>query len=202
MLLFDEIKADYRRHGSSASNPAFWALATYRFGRWAAELPRPARAVGGKLYGAMALAVELTSGITLHREVEIGAAFHLVHSGNIKIHPATRIGDRVGIMHDVTLGSAMDRPGAPTLGDDVFVGAGAKVLGCVTIGNRARIAANSLVVTDVPADATAIGVPAKILRYTGRPQPIVAPRDGEVAEPPPSSPPAAGPTRPQLVSRH
>jgi serine O-acetyltransferase len=167
MTLLRELKADYARHGSSLRNMAFWAMATYRFGRWANEQPAPVRTAGGRMYGAMSLFVEATSGILLNREAVVGEGFHLVHAGNIKIHPKCVIGRRVGIMQDVTLGEG-ERPGAPVIGDDVFIGAGAKVLGPVHIGDRARIAANSLVITDVPADSTAIGVPAKILRYNGR----------------------------------
>ena len=148
---------------------AFWAIANYRFGRWANELPPGLREIGGKAYAAMSLFIEVTSGIILPREAQVGKDFHLVHSGNTKIHPQTVIGDRVGIMHDVTLGMTPDGCGVPTIGDDVFIGAGAKILGAVKIGARSRIAANSLVISDVPPDTTAIGVPARILRYTGRP---------------------------------
>jgi serine O-acetyltransferase len=169
--LVETLVSDYRRHHSSLRNPALWAIATYRFGRWADKLPPGLRMVGGKLYGAMSLLVEVTSGIVINRETEIGKDFHLVHAGNIKIHPRAVIGDRVGIMHDVTLGTTPERSGAPTIGDDVFIGAGARILGAIKIGDRARIAANSLVISDVPPDTTAIGVPAKILRYTGRPAP-------------------------------
>lgn len=174
MRLLDELRADYERHGSSLRNMAFWAIATYRFGRWADGQPKLVRRAGGKLYGALSLFVEATSGILLNREANIGDDFHLVHSGNIKIHPQCVIGRRVGIMQDVTLGESVERPGAPIIGDDVFIGAGAKVLGPVRIGDRARIAANSLVVTDVPPDTTAIGVPARIMRYTGRAAPLNA----------------------------
>jgi serine O-acetyltransferase len=167
MTLVRDLRADYERHGSSLRNMGFWAVATYRLGRWANEQPPSVRRVGGSVYGALALFVEVASGIVLNREATIGEDFHLVHSGNIKIHPACIIGKRVGIMHDVTLGEG-ERAGAPVIGDDVFIGAGAKVLGPVHIGDRARIAANSLVINDVPADCTAIGVPAKILHYTGR----------------------------------
>lgn len=149
-------------------------MAVYRYGRWARDLPAPLAAAGGRIYGALALAVELTSGITLHREVDIGEDFRLVHSGNIKIHPQCKIGNRVTIMHDVTLGTAAERDAAPIVGDDVFIGAGAKILGGVRIGDRARVAANSLVVTDVPPDTTAIGVPARIMAYTGRPRGVEA----------------------------
>lgn len=166
--LLKTLMSDYHRHQCSLLNMAFWGIATYRFGRWAKQLPPGLRFLGGKVYGAMALFVEATSGIQISRDVQIGEDFHLVHSGNIKIHPFSVIGNRVGIMQDVTLGTTPDEEGCPTLGDDVFVGAGAKILGAVKIGDRARIAANSLVICDVPADATAVGVPARIIRYTGR----------------------------------
>jgi len=114
-----------------------------------------------------------------------------VHGWNIKIHPESVIGARVGIMHDVTLGTNMERPGAPVIGDDVFIGAGARIIGGVHIGNGARIAANSLVIGDVPAGATAIGVPARVMQYTGRPPPSSSPPSS-----PPSSPSSPPPPEP------
>ena len=101
--------------------------------------------------------------------MQVGKNSQLVHAGKTKSHPQTVIRDRVGVMHSVTLGATPDGRGVPTIGNDVFIGAGARILGPVKIGDRARIAANSLVISDVPPDTTAIGVPAKILRYTGRP---------------------------------
>lgn len=167
--MFDQVRADYRRHGSSLLNPTFWAIAVYRFGRWSlARRTRAARWITSKIYGLLFLGVELATGIKLNREAIVGEEFHLVHCGNIKVHPGVVIGNRVGLMHDVTLGTNMGRDGAPRLGDDVFIGAGAKVLGAVTIGDGARVAANSLVLSDVPPGATAIGVPARVMRYTGR----------------------------------
>jgi serine O-acetyltransferase len=178
MRQIEALRSDYQRHGSSLKSIPFWAMLTYRFGRWANAQPRPVRNLGGKIYGALFFAIQIASGIELNREATIGEALHLIHAGNIKIHPACVIGNRVGIMHDVTLGEG-ERPGAPTIGDDVFIGAGAKVLGPIKIGNRVRIAANSLVISDVPDDCTAVGVPARIMRYTGR---VTAP------EPPPETP--------------
>lgn len=169
MGLLKEVMSDYRRSSGSLRSAAFWALANYRFGRWAGQLPLGFRSVGGKIYGAMSFALDMTYGISLFRETTIGDGLHLVHGWNIKIHPKAVIGDRVGIMHDVTVGTTPDDGGVPVIGNDVFIGCGARILGSVTIGDRARIAANSLVITDVPPDTTAIGVPAKIVRYTGRP---------------------------------
>jgi serine O-acetyltransferase len=165
--LIEQLKRDYVLHGSTWRNMGYWAIATYRVGRWIGEQPIPLRWIGGKFYGAVFLFVEAATGITLHREAKIGRDCHLVHAGNIKVHPRCVIGERVGIMHDVTIGES-DRRGVPVIGDDVFIGAGAKVLGPIRIGHGARVAANSLVIADVPDGATAIGVPARILSYSGR----------------------------------
>jgi serine O-acetyltransferase len=171
--MWKQLKADYERHGSSLRSPGFWLIAAYRFGRWADGLPGPARKLASAAYGAMLTSSEFVLGSTLHRETEIGEGFHIVHADGIRIDPEAVVGRRVGIMQGVTIGQTVDRPGAPVIGDDVFIGAGARILGPVKVGDRARIAANSLVVNDVPADSTAIGVPAKILRYTGRTVPPV-----------------------------
>jgi serine O-acetyltransferase len=168
-------RADIEKHGG-ARNLALWALAVYRFGRWSLEVGARARAAGGsrrgapaiawvtsKAYGAGALAVEIATGIAIHREARIGPDLFLPHAGNIMVHPEAVIGARVTIFHDVTIGTNAGREGAPTIADDVTIGPGARVLGPVTIGARATIAPNSLVVTDVPAGATVIGVPARVM---------------------------------------
>jgi len=144
-------------------------MATYRFGRWSlARKTWIGRKITSGIYTFLALFVEMTTGNTIDRTLVLGTGFHLIHSGNVRIHPGCVIGDRCGIMHDVTLGMNMDGDGPPALGNDVFIGAGAKVLGGLHVGDGARVAANSLVLADVPPGATAIGVPARNLRYTGR----------------------------------
>jgi serine O-acetyltransferase len=166
--MWNDLKSDFQRHGSTLRSPSFWLLAAYRFGRWAQELPGPARKLGSAAYAMMLTSSEFVLGSTLHRETQIGDGFHIVHADGIRIDPKAIIGQRVGIMQGVTIGTTVDRPGAPVIGDDVFIGAGARILGPVKVGDRARIAANSLVINDVPPDSTAVGVPAKVLRYTGR----------------------------------
>jgi serine O-acetyltransferase len=163
------LKKTYERHGRKLRHPGFWLVGSYHFGRWAWTLPWPATRMASFAYGIMLTTSEFVLGSTLHRETEIGADLHVMHADGVRIDPAAVLGDRVGIMQSVTIGTNPDRPGAPVIGNDVFIGAGAKILGPVTIGDRARIAANSLVVSDVPPDSTAIGVPAKVMRYTGRP---------------------------------
>lgn len=170
--MFNQIRSDFKRHGSSILNPALWAVLNYRLGVWSSnhKFP-PIRWLSSKIYGLNMFFILITSGIRLNREAKIGNDFHLIHSGNTSIHPLSVIGDRCGIQQDVTIGTNMERDGAPVIGDDVYIGAGAKILGPVTIGDGARVSANSLVITDVPPGATAIGVPARMMKYTGRPTP-------------------------------
>lgn len=158
---------DFVRHQSSVRELQFLAMANYRFGQWVWTLPKPLETVGSKFYGAGMLGIELLTGIVIHRETQIGENLHLVHSGNIKIHPHAVIGKNVGIMHDVTIGQCstkLQSKYVPVIGDNVFIGAGAKILGRVKIGDGAVIAANSLVITDVPPGETVMGVPAVPLR--------------------------------------
>ncbi|MCB9621141.1 MAG: serine acetyltransferase [Sandaracinus sp.] len=164
--LWSRLRDDVRRH-EGWSDPAVWPLLVHRLGRAACELPGPLRGVGSKLYGVTALAVQMATGSHLHRETALGAELRLVHGRNVLVHPAAVIGDRVTLMHDVTLGTGAADEGAPVLEDDVFVGAGAKILGPVRVGRGAHIAANSLVVTDIPAEAHVMGVPARPLPKRG-----------------------------------
>lgn len=159
--MFEQIARDYRVHGHSLRNGGFWALVVYRFGRWSLSREHPAwRRLCSMAYGQAKPVVTFFTGVDLERTTEIGKDFHIVHAGGISIHPDAVFGDRVGVMHGVTIGCNMG-PEAPVIGDDVFIGCNASVLGGITIGNGARIAANSLVISDVPPGAIAIGVPAR-----------------------------------------
>ena len=92
-----------------------------------------------------------------------GPGIRMPHGGRgVVLHPTVRMGSGVTMYHQVTLGVRDDRP-APALGDDVYVGAGAKLIGPLTIGDGSRIGANAVVLVDVPAGATAVGVPARIV---------------------------------------
>lgn len=145
-------------------NRAVWALTVYYFGVWSSQRrSRPGRWLTSKIYGVLSIISEIVTGVTMDRSVALpGKGLHFIHSTSIYIHPRARIGARVGIMHNVTLGTNMRGAGdAPEIGDDVFIGTGASILGKVKVGNGARVAANSLVIEDVPAGAFAIGVPAK-----------------------------------------
>jgi serine O-acetyltransferase len=173
-----EIYGDYQTHGRSLLNTAFWALVVYRYGSWAQDRPEPFRSLASKVYGVLRVGIEVTTGILIEPKCRVGEGFHIIHSGNIKIHPGAVIGKRCGVMPDVTLGETFGREGAPIVGDDVYIGPGAKILGPVKIGDGALIAANSLVLTDVPPGATAMGVPARVMPH-GRGVPTRDPVNGQ-----------------------
>ncbi len=96
------------------------------------------------------------------RGAEFGAGFVLIHSQGVVINGQVRGGERIFIEHQVTIGA--ERRCAPRLGNDIFIGAGAKIVGAVTIGDGARIGANAVVVHDVPAHSTVVGIPARVVR--------------------------------------
>ncbi len=105
------------------------------------------------------------TGIEIHPGATIGRRFFIDHGMGVVIGETAEIGDDVTLYHGVTLGGTSWRHGKrhPTLGDGVVVGAGAKILGPIVIGAGAKIGSNAVVVKDVPAGATAAGIPARIL---------------------------------------
>jgi serine O-acetyltransferase len=104
-------------------------------------------------------------GCVIGRGAEFGPGFVLVHSNGTVINGAVQGGRGVILEHQVTIGA--EKRSFPTLGDDVFVGAGAKILGGIKIGSDVRIGANAVVLADVPAGATAVGIPARVVRQRG-----------------------------------
>jgi serine O-acetyltransferase len=101
------------------------------------------------------------TGADIPLNCKLGGGLLLPHPNGIVIHPAVEVGPNCLLFQQVTLG-ATDR-GVPKIGGHVDIGAGAKVLGPVTVGHHARIGANSVVIRDVPDGATAVGVPAQLL---------------------------------------
>jgi serine O-acetyltransferase len=106
------------------------------------------------------LSVITASDISLH--ATLGERLKLPHPNGIVVHDNAIIGDDCMIMQQVTIGQLAEEF-APVIGRQVYIGAGAKVLGKVLVGDRARIGANAVVLADVPADHTAVGIPARII---------------------------------------
>jgi serine O-acetyltransferase len=101
------------------------------------------------------------------RGAQFGPEFVLIHSTGVVINGNVRGGRGVHIEHQVTIGA--ERLQTPIIGNNVFIGAGAKIIGNVNVGDGARIGANAVVITDVPANATAVGVPARIIESSAQP---------------------------------
>ncbi len=109
------------------------------------------------------------TGIEIHPGATIGSGLFIDHGLGVVIGETAEIGNNCTIYHQVTLGGTGKDHGKrhPTLGDNVLVGAGAKVLGPVTIGNNTRIAAGSVVLQSLPCNCTAAGIPACVVRRDG-----------------------------------
>ncbi len=170
-----EFRLDIRRYASPWHRlwltPAIWAIAWYRFGHWLYKEPHL------KVFNILKLPyrlgyvfMEAFMQMALDPSAEIGAGLYLGHSGGIHIHPEVVIGEDCDIAHHVTIGaSAGGRNGVPTIGNGAYIGTGATVVGRINIGDGAKIAANTLVMISVPAGATVIGVPGRVVM--GCPQP-------------------------------
>ena len=162
--VFANIRADFRAHGSRWGAQGFWALAVYRFGRWRiARRPRVVRQLLYPLYLVLEKGIQVVAGIELPCEVEIGNNFVIDHFGGIVISGYARFGNDCRIRNGCVVGLAhVDEPCAPVIGNNVDIGAGAKLLGAITIGNNVLIGANAVVVRSVPDDCIAVGVPARV----------------------------------------
>lgn len=110
----------------------------------------------------------LLTNIDIHPGATIGRRFFIDHGAGVVIGETAEIGDDVTLYHGVTLGGTTWNKGKrhPTLGDGVVVGAGAKILGAITLGEQVRVGANSVVVKDVPSHRTVVGIPAKVVLRT------------------------------------
>ena len=133
-------------------------------GRWRYGVrPAPLRKCFSLLYHLLYKLVQIITGIELPCEVQIGRNFVIDHFGGIVVSGYARFGDDCRIRNGVVVGLArIDDPVAPVIGNRVDIGAGAKLLGRITIGDNVVIGANAVVVRDVPSDCIAVGVPAVV----------------------------------------
>jgi len=139
--------------------PGFQAIVFHRFNHW---LWNKHLYFLARLFAHLA---RFLTGIEIHPGATIGERFFIDHGMGIVIGETSEIGNDVSIYHGVTLGGTTWQKGKrhPTLQDNVVVGAGAKILGPITVGEGARVGSNAVVVKDVPAGATVVGVPGRIV---------------------------------------
>jgi len=162
--MFENIRADWQAHGRSWEVQGFWAMLIYRFGRWRYQVrPIWLRKPLSLIYRILFKFVQIVTGIELPCEAEVGRNFVIDHYGGIVVSGYAKFGDNCRIRTGVVVGlSRTEDPCAPVFGNNVDIGAGAKVLGPIRIGNNVCIGANAVVICDVPDDSTAVGVPAVI----------------------------------------
>lgn len=165
--LFEQIKEDWNAHGRDWTKPGFRAVAVHRFGVWRMTIqPKLLRAPLSILYRSFYRFIRNVYGIDLPYTVQLGRRVIIEHQSCIVIHGHSIIGDDCIIRQGVTLGNRyLEKPlEAPKLGVRVNVGAGAKILGNVSIGDDVNIGANAVVLSDIASGQTAVGIPAKIIK--------------------------------------
>ncbi len=162
--MFDNIRRDLQTYDGDWAAQGFWVMLVYRMGRWRYTIkPIILRKIFSIIYKVVYKLIQIITGIELPCEVEIGDDFIIDHFGGIVISGYAKFGHRCRIRNGVVVGlKDVNNPVAPVIGDDVDIGAGAKVLGNIKIGNRVSIGANAVVLCDVPDDCIAVGVPALI----------------------------------------
>ncbi|SFB36221.1 serine O-acetyltransferase [Clostridium frigidicarnis] len=169
-IIRDEFKNIKDKDPAARSNleillyPSLYAIINHRIGHFLYKR---------KLYFLSRLISQINrffTGIEIHPGATIGKRFFIDHGMGVVIGETAEIGNNVTLYHGVTLGGTGKDKGKrhPTVGNNVTIGAGAKILGPITIGNDVKIGSNSVVLRDVPNSATAVGIPAKIIKKSNK----------------------------------
>ena len=175
--MFDNFKADLKKYSRSSrlfdkSNlyllfeQGIWAVAVYRFGRMIRRVKIPVISHFLKLIAFfMFKSIEMSTGISIPNSAQIGKGFYVGHFSCIILHSNVIMGENCSIGPGVLIGArGLGSKGTPVIGNNVYIGAGAKVLGGIKIGNNVKIGANAVVVKDAPDGATVVGIPGRIVR--------------------------------------
>jgi serine O-acetyltransferase len=162
--MFENIREDWQTHKGDLTRQGLWVMFVYRFGCWRYTIQqRWLRLPFSILYKVLFLLMQILTGIELPCETKVGRRLILEHFGGIIISGDAVIGDDVVIRNGVTIGLRhTGTRGSPIIGDRVDIGAGAKILGTIRIGNDVAIGANAVVLQDIPDNCLAVGVPAII----------------------------------------
>jgi serine O-acetyltransferase len=165
-LLREDVECVFHRDPAARSRievlttyPGVHALLLHRIAHrlWGSGLRYPARVVS--------FLARLFTNVDIHPGARVGRRFFIDHGAGVVIGETSEIGDDVTLYHGVTLGGTTWNKGKrhPTLGNGVVIGAGAKILGAITLGEQVRVGSNSVVVKDVPAYRTVVGIPGRIV---------------------------------------
>ncbi len=162
-VIFDRDPAATSRMEVIFTYAGFHAMLAYRLASWLKQRQVPF------FPRAISQIARWLTGIEIHPSAKIGERFFIDHGMGVVIGETAEVGDHVTLFQGVTLGGTGKERGKrhPTLGNHVVVGAGAKILGGITIGDNVKIGANSVVLKSVPPNSTVIGVPARIIKTLG-----------------------------------
>jgi serine O-acetyltransferase len=169
MAVYDRDPACHRYLQPILFFKGYQAVQAYRVGHWLWTSGRT------DLAYFVQMRVSEVFGVDIHPAARIGKGIMIDHAHSIVIGETAVVGDNVSMLHSVTLGGTGKEDGDrhPKIGDGVLIGAGAKVLGNIRVGNCSRIAAGSVVLQDVPRCSTVAGVPARVVGEAGCAQPAV-----------------------------
>ncbi len=186
--MLDNFRADVERYvvmeerswlSAILTRQGLWASAEYRFSHWIfTKIHLPViRQILLLFSSLLHKLIEITTGIDLPRQTYIGKGLYIPHFGGIFIHYTTKIGEYCTLGQDVTigLGGRGENKGCPQIGHRVCIGAGARIIGSISIHDDVAIGANAVVTKDLPNHAVAVGIPAKIISYQGSQGLIVYP---------------------------
>jgi serine O-acetyltransferase len=179
--MFENLREDLRRYGGGTGQQAralllatpLWAVVAYRFARWVhtSELPGPVRKVLGIASTILNTLANVATNIELPPQAQIGPGLFIAHTGYVVLGPRVVLGRHCTLTQGVTIGHAGGGDQSwlecPVIGDRVYVGPGAAVIGPVTVGDDALIGVNAVVTRDVPPRGVAVGNPAHVISSKG-----------------------------------
>ena len=162
--MFDNFREDLKTYEGNWASPGLWVMAVYRFGRWRYGIRVPlVRKIFSFCYKVMFAFVQAATGTELPCEAKVGRRLRIDHSQGIVISGDACLGDDVILRNGVTIGlRRAGVRGSPVIGDRADIGAGAKILGTIVLGNDVSVGANAVVLSDVPSNSVAVGIPARI----------------------------------------
>jgi serine O-acetyltransferase len=162
--------SDLKRYKSKRSyhfeEPSLYVIALYRLGSSIRKIKIfPLKWLFSVLHLPFYIFFSIITGIHIPRGCKIGPGLRIYHYGCIVLNPDTIIGTNCTMRHGVTIGNRKTEHDIPVIGDNVDIGTGAKILGAITIGNNVKIGANAVVLDNIPDNAVAVGVPARIILH-------------------------------------
>jgi serine O-acetyltransferase len=164
--MINTLKEDWQTYEGDIWRQGLWVMWVYRFGQWRYGVrPILLRKPFSLLYKIARTVCQMLTGVELPCETKVGRRLRIEHFGGIIISGDAVIGDDVILRNGVTIGlKRTGQRGAPRIGNRVDIGAGAKILGDISIGDDAVIGANAVVLKNVPPGAFAVGIPARIIQ--------------------------------------